>query len=107
MPDVGATLAALETASGRRAHRVGKPCEFGLQAILADHFLEEQAQWSNADYLSQFCYVGDNIDTDVYFSHNAKIGSVLVLSGLAKATDSDKIQRANPTFVMETFAGEQ
>ena len=40
-PDVGATLSALEKACGREAYRVGKPQDFGLKAILADHFSED------------------------------------------------------------------
>lgn len=52
MPDVGATLAALETASGRTAHRVGKPGNFGLEAMLADHFQEEREDWAKPEYLS-------------------------------------------------------
>ena len=34
MPDVGATLAALETASQRKAFRVGKPGAFGFKQML-------------------------------------------------------------------------
>ena len=82
-PDVGATLAALETACDRKAVRVGKPGDFALKVMLEDHFKSEEASWSEPDYLRQFCYVGDNIETDVYFCHNSGIGSVLVLSGLA------------------------
>ena len=61
MPDVGATLAALETASGRTATRIGKPDKFAMGEILKDHFADEQARWAEPDYLKQFCYVGDNI----------------------------------------------
>ena len=82
MPDVGATLAALETACQRKAYRVGKPGAFGFKQMLQDHFSEERDQWENPEFLSQFCYVGDNIETDIYFCKNAGIGSVLVLSGL-------------------------
>ena len=91
MPDVGATLASLETASGRTAHRIGKPGGYGLQAMLEDHFSEERDNWANSDFLSQFCYVGDNIQQDVYFGKNNGIGSVLVLTGVAKETDVDQI----------------
>ena len=82
-PDVGATLAALETASGRMAMRVGKPDSFAFKIMLEDHFASEREQWNSPAYLSKFCYVGDNIDTDVWFGKNSGIGSVLVLSGLA------------------------
>ena len=37
-PDVGATLASLETACNRKAFRVGKPGPFALQVMLEDHF---------------------------------------------------------------------
>lgn len=83
-PDVGATLAALETACYRKAVSVGKPNKYALEVMLEDHFGSERDQWESSDYLSQFCYVGDNIETDLYFSKNTRIGSVLVLSGLAK-----------------------
>lgn len=106
MPDVGATLAALETASGRRAHRVGKPGSFGLQAMLADHFLAEKEEWTKPEFLSQFCYVGDNIEQDVYFGKNNGIGSVLVLTGIAKETDVEQITKAAPSFVLRKFAAE-
>ena len=42
MPDVGATLAALETACGRKAQRVGKPNKYALTQILKDHFADQQ-----------------------------------------------------------------
>ena len=40
MPDVGATLGVIETASGKSAKRVGKPNPFALKVILEDHFKE-------------------------------------------------------------------
>ena len=82
-PDVGATLAALETACDRKAFCVGKPVDFAFKTMLEDHFKAEEAQWSETEYLNQFCYVGDNIETDIGFCKNSNIGSVLVLSGLA------------------------
>ena len=103
MPDVGSTLAALETASGRKAKRVGKPEVFGLYVMLEDHFESEREEWAKPEYLAKFCYVGDNIETDVYFCKNAGIGSVLVLSGLAKGTETDKIKKTNPTYIMAKF----
>ena len=44
-PDVGATLAALETACDRKAFRVGKPGDFALKVMLEDHFKSEEASW--------------------------------------------------------------
>ena len=37
-PDVGATLASLETACGRKAFSVGKPNDFAFKCMLEDHF---------------------------------------------------------------------
>ena len=49
--------------------------------------------------------MGDNIATDVYFSKNAGIGSVLVLSGLAKMDkDAAEIAKAAPSYIIEKFA---
>ena len=45
-PDVGATLAALETACDRKAFRIGKPSNFALSIMLEDHFKSEEAQWT-------------------------------------------------------------
>ena len=101
MPDVGATLAAVETASGRRATRVGKPDKYALGVILKDHFGDDASEVD----LSKICYVGDNIQTDIYFSKNSGIGSVLVLSGLAKLEiDEQEIRAAQPDFILEKFA---
>ena len=102
MPDVGATLAALETAAGRKAQRVGKPDKYALGVILRDQYGEEGADKVDK---SRVCYVGDNIATDVYFSKNSGIGSVLVLSGLAKLEkDAEDIRKAQPDFILEKFA---
>ena len=73
--------------------------------MLEDHFESERASWSDAVYLSQFCYVGDNIKTDLYFCKNSNIGSVLVLSGLVKMGEkNEEIKQANPTFILEKFS---
>ncbi len=40
-PDVGATLAALETACNRKAFSVGKPKEYAFSVMLEDHFASE------------------------------------------------------------------
>lgn len=104
-PDVGATLAALETACDRKAFRVGKPGSFGFEMMLEDHFADEREQWQQPEYLSKFCYIGDNVETDMYFSKSAGIGSVLVLSGLAQLdSHAEEIQRANPSFILDRFA---
>ena len=38
MPDVGATLRAIEASCGRKAFSVGKPGPYALKAILEDYF---------------------------------------------------------------------
>jgi phosphoglycolate phosphatase len=40
MPDVGATLRAIEVSSGRKAFIVGKPMPYMFQALLEEHFAD-------------------------------------------------------------------
>jgi ribonucleotide monophosphatase NagD (HAD superfamily) len=109
MPDVGATLASIECASGRKATLIGKPHPYALQFMLQDHFMNEQERWTDPEFLRQICYVGDNLETDIGFSKNSGIVSVLVLSGMTGKTPEDmaKIKEIQPDFVMEKFVLDQ
>ena len=104
MPDVGSTLASLEKVSGRKATRVGKPGTFALEAILGDHFDKDRNRWKEEAFLKQFCYVGDNLQTDIRFGKESGIGTVLVLSGITSERDVDKIEQIKPDFVLKRFS---
>ena len=47
MADVGAFLGSLETLSGRKAFRVGKPNPLAFQSMLQDHFPSSKSSWNN------------------------------------------------------------
>lgn len=51
MPDVGATLKSIETASGRKAITLGKPKPYAFQFMLEDHFKEDKDRWTDPEYL--------------------------------------------------------
>ena len=45
MPDVGAFLGSLETLSGRKATRIGKPNPLAFKYMLEDHFKDQESFW--------------------------------------------------------------
>lgn len=73
MPDVGATLRAIEASCGRKAFSIGKPQPFALKIILQDHFSATKDAWDDPDFKSKIVYIGDNMNTDVGFARNAGI----------------------------------
>ena len=87
MPDVGATLRAIEASCGRQAFTVGKPQPYALNIILQDHFQANKDSWDDPSFRSKIVYIGDNMFTDVMFAKNAGIKACLVLSGMTKSTD--------------------
>ena len=60
MPDVGATLRAIEASCGRKAFTVGKPQPYAFKVILEDNFQKDKEKWDDPDYRKKFVYVGDN-----------------------------------------------
>jgi len=106
MPDVGATLIAIEVATGRKATKVGKPEPFGLQIMLEDHFASERERWNDKDFLSQFLMIGDNLKTDIKFGKNTSIDTLLVLSGITTEKDIEQIKAVKPDHVMHILAHE-
>ena len=61
MADVGAFLGSLETLSGRKASRIGKPNPLAFQFMLQDHFTSSKSSWNNPKFRGKFCIVGDNL----------------------------------------------
>ena len=45
--DVGAFLGSLETLSGKKAARIGKPNPLAFQFMLKDHFRNSKATWKD------------------------------------------------------------
>ncbi len=105
LPGTGAVLAAVETASGRRAEIAGKPerhlFEIATQA-LARSFSgngdeKEQANWRVA-------MVGDRISSDIAGGRAAGLETILVLSGTTSPEQAAAADPA-PDFVLEDLSG--
>jgi HAD superfamily hydrolase (TIGR01450 family) len=95
-PGTGAVLAAVETASGRRAEIAGKPerhlFEMALEAIGCDPPRDRVAM------------IGDRISSDVAGGRAAGLATVLVLSGTSGRADAEAAEPP-PDHVLESLAG--
>jgi 4-nitrophenyl phosphatase len=79
LPGTGAILAAIEVASGKRAHAVGKPAPELFRAAL-------EHAGSAPD---RTLVLGDRLDTDIAGAHAAGLAGALVLTGVTTAADLD------------------
>jgi HAD superfamily hydrolase (TIGR01450 family) len=91
MPGAGAIVAAIETASGKKAVVLGKPGDFAFRMIMEEHGIRAE----------EMLMVGDRLDTDIMFARNCGIKSALVLSGVSKKKDIGKIK---PDYVFDSVA---
>lgn len=92
VPGTGAVLAAVETASGRRAAIAGKP----------EHHLFEMA--IEAAGGGRLAMVGDRVASDVAGGRNAGLETVLVLSGTTSREQAGVAEPA-PDHVLEDLTG--
>lgn len=105
VPGTGAILAAVETASGKRATIAGKPerhlFEMAREALACsfpgDSNEKEQANMSVA-------MVGDRLSSDIEGGCRAGLETVLVLSGTTTRTEAQNARPA-PDFVLENLSG--
>lgn len=92
-PGTGATLAAVETASGKTAEIGGKP-----ERHLFD---QARALISGADRVAM---VGDRLASDIEGGHRAGLETVLVLSGASSRTEAEAADPP-PDHIVEDLAG--
>ncbi len=78
MPGVGAFVAALRAASGRRPYIVGKPNTFMLRLAM------EKADATEKEVLM----VGDKLDSDILMGNRAKVRTALVLTGVTSPEEA-------------------
>ncbi|HET9199272.1 MAG TPA: HAD-IIA family hydrolase [Solirubrobacterales bacterium] len=105
LPGTGAVLAAVETASGRRAEIAGKPerhlfemAQEALRCSFSAHGNEkEQAK-------GRVAMVGDRISSDVAGGRAAGLETILVLSGTTGREEAAAADPA-PDFVLEDLRG--
>ncbi len=91
-PGTGATLAAVETASGKTAEIGGKP----------ERHLFEQARALIGD-AEQVAMVGDRIASDIEGGRRAGLATILVLSGASSGEDAEAAEPA-PDLVLDDLA---
>ncbi len=94
-PGTGAVLAAVETASGRKAEIAGKPERHLFELALA--------QMPGAERVAM---VGDRLSSDIAGGHAAGLETVLVLSGTSGDDGSENPERAEvpPDHVVDDLA---
>ncbi len=105
VPGTGAVLAAIETASGRRAEIAGKPERHLFEMArktLACSFLGHDNEKEQAS--QRVAMVGDRVSSDIAGGRRAGLETVLVLSG---ATTREQAQAAEPApdFVLDDLSG--
>jgi HAD superfamily hydrolase (TIGR01450 family) len=88
-PGSGAIIAAVETASGRRAETVGKP-QAGLMLTALDRLGPGRA-----------LMVGDRIDADLGGAHAAGIDAAIVLTGVADREAAEAATDPSPVAIAE------
>jgi HAD superfamily hydrolase (TIGR01450 family) len=93
LPGTGAVLAAVETATGRRAEIAGKP----------ERHLFEMAREALGD-AERVAMVGDRISSDIAGGRAAGLETVLVLSGTTSQEEAAAADPA-PDFVLEDLSG--
>jgi HAD superfamily hydrolase (TIGR01450 family) len=92
-PGTGATLAAVETASGKRAETGGKP----------EPHLFDEARALIGD-LRRVAMVGDRIASDIEGGRRAGLATILVLSGATSAEEAEAADPA-PDHVIDDLTG--
>jgi glycerol-1-phosphatase len=92
-PGTGATLAAVETASGRRAEIGGKP---------EPHLFEEARELIPG--AERVAIVGDRIASDIEGGRRAGLATILVLSGASSREDAEAVDPP-PDLVLDDLRG--
>jgi 4-nitrophenyl phosphatase len=93
LPGTGAVLAAVETASGRRAEIAGKP---------ERHLFEMAIEGIGSD--GRLAMVGDRISSDIEGGRRAGLETILFLSGTTSREEAAAADPA-PDFVLDDLAG--
>jgi HAD superfamily hydrolase (TIGR01450 family) len=93
LPGTGAVLAAVETASGRRAEIAGKP----------ERHLFEMARAALGECAS-VAMIGDRISSDIAGGRAAGLETILVLSGTTNREEAAAASPA-PDFALENLSG--
>ncbi|HEY3435988.1 MAG TPA: HAD-IIA family hydrolase [Solirubrobacterales bacterium] len=105
VPGTGAVLAAVETASGKRATIAGKPerhlFEMAREALACSFSLDaNEKEQAN----QRVAMVGDRLTSDIEGGRRAGLETILVLSGTTTRAEAEAARPA-PDFVVENLSG--
>jgi HAD superfamily hydrolase (TIGR01450 family) len=109
-PGTGATLAAVETASGKRAEIGGKPESHLFDAALNTlrcsfaAYREAKEQRNELRDDKRMAMVGDRVASDIEGGRRAGLGTILVLSGATSREEAEVADPA-PDHVIDDLAG--
>ncbi|MGN6215506.1 MAG: HAD-IIA family hydrolase [Solirubrobacterales bacterium] len=105
LPGTGAVLAAVETATGRRAEIAGKPerhlFEMAIEAVHGS-FRSDSDRGEPRNL--RLAMVGDRISSDIEGGRRAGLETVLVLSGTTSREEAEAADPA-PDFLLDDLAG--
>ncbi|BFZ56731.1 p-nitrophenyl phosphatase [Savitreella phatthalungensis] len=96
-PGAGSVSAPLLFATGREGKALGKPNAEMLDAIEAKMQFDKR----------RTCFIGDRLNTDIQFAHNAGMGgSLLVLTGVSQESDfRGEAAPIKPKYFMDSLGG--
>jgi len=80
-------ISALETCTEKKAQIVTKPDPRSLEIIMSDHNINLK------ENRERILMIGDNLKTDISFANNNNIDSLLVLTGVTREEDLEKLKR--------------
>jgi len=106
-PGTGSVLAAVETASGRRAEIAGKPeahlFEIALEALDRGSLFVPEAKKEPRDDL-RVAMIGDRVSSDIEGGRRAGLATILVLSGTTSREQAAAAE-PRPDHVVDDLAG--
>ncbi|XP_041061813.1 glycerol-3-phosphate phosphatase [Carcharodon carcharias] len=102
VPGTGCLVKAIEAASNRTAHVIGKPSTFMLECMVKEHGINP----------SRTVMVGDRLDTDILMGSNCGLRTILTLTGVSTLEEARAHQESNspdrhklvPSFYVESVA---
>jgi len=95
LPGSGTIAAFLEYGTRKKPIVIGKPSPHLIEAVLEDNDLKKK----------EVFIVGDNYETDLKAAKRLKIKCALVLSGITKKSEVEKLPKsARPDFILKSAA---
>jgi 4-nitrophenyl phosphatase len=95
LPGAGALVNFLKFSTGKKPIVIGKPNTYIFDMIMKE----------SGSKKSEMLIVGDRPESDILLGHNAGIKTCLVLTGVAKREDAEKLKgKEKPDYILESVA---